>query len=104
MLKKTQRFSFKKGFPKSKLISPLFVVRFQKSESPTYAVVVSKSVSKKAVVRNSIKRRFTKELQDILSESTNSFDLLFFLRKNFQEYNKSGIINELHFMLKKINS
>ena len=104
MFKKTQRFSFGKGVPKNKFVTPLYVLRFQKTETPTYAVVVSKSVSKKATQRNKIKRLFITELQKILKTTTLSMDMVFFLRRNFQEYTKSGIISELKFTISKIHA
>jgi len=102
MLKKQQRFSFRKGAPKHKLITPLFVLKFQKSEHPTFAVVVSKSVSKKATQRNKIKRMFILQLQEALKTNQLQFDLVFFLRRNFQDYTKSSIMNELLFTVSKI--
>lgn len=104
MFKKTQRFSFGKGIPKNKFATPLFIVRFQKSDTPTYAVVVSKSVSKKATQRNKVKRMFIAQLQELLKATTIPHDMVFFLRRNFQEYTKSGIISELKFTISKIHT
>lgn len=104
MFKKTQRFSFKKGVPRKKIITPLFFVRFQVSNSPTYAVVAGKSVSKKSVQRNRIKRLTREILKEILKSTSNKFDLVIFLRQPFVEYKKSVIIQELQNIIHKINS
>ncbi len=104
MFKKEDRFSFRHGLPKQKKITPLFIVRFQKVETePKYAVVVGKKVSKKAVLRNKTKRVFTQALKEVLEKNKNEYDLLFFLRLSFHEYQKSGIMVELEKILLEIN-
>lgn len=102
MLKKNLRFSFRKGAPKNKLINPLFVLRYQKSSTPTFGVVVSKIVSKKAVIRNRTKRMFLIVLQDLLIQQGLHYDLVFFLRRPYTEYSKSVIISELQEIAKKL--
>ena len=95
MFKRSQRFSFRRGAPRAKKILPLFIVRFQKSEGESrYAVVTGKVVSKKAVLRNRTKRVFIQTLKEILENTPNSYDLVFFLRLPAQEYQKSSIIGE----------
>jgi len=111
MFKKQDRFSFGRGLPKSKKVTPYFVVRFQKSDpstdsassGPKYAVVTSKKVSKKAVLRNKTKRVFLQALKEILEKSVNEYDLIFFLRLPSHEYQKSGIMVELEKILLEIN-
>jgi ribonuclease P protein component len=104
MFKKQDRFSFRSGVPKEKLVTPLFILKFQKSTDPKYAVVVGKRVSKKAVQRNKAKRLFTQALQEILKEKTNNNDLVFFLRLPYTEYQKSAIISELENLISKLNA
>lgn len=104
MFKKSSRFSFRNGAPKQKLITPLLVVRYQKSKAePVYGVVCGKVVSKKAVLRNKTKRLFIHTLQETLKTTPNSHDLVFFLRRPFSEYKKSVIIDELQGVLAKLN-
>ncbi len=103
MFKKAQRFSFRNGAPKSKLNTPLFFVRFTQSETPTYGVVVSKSVSKKATQRNKVKRLTLVCLQELLSKTNNSQTIVLFLKRPYTEYQKSGIITELENILERIN-
>ncbi len=104
MFKKILRFSFRNGAPKNKLIRPLFVLRFQKSENPTYGVVAGKVVSKKAVLRNKTKRLFLALLKEALTQQGIHYDLVFFLRRPYTEYSKSVIITELQEVLGKLKS
>ena len=108
MFKRSQRFSFRKGSPKQKRINPLFVLRFQKADptaasGPRYAVVTGKIVSKKAVLRNRVKRLFVQTLQEVLVKTPNSYDLVFFLRRPSHEYQKSSIIGEVESIIAEIN-
>lgn len=86
------------------MVTPLFILRFQKSDNPKYAVVAGKIVSKKAVLRNRVKRIFLVSLSEILKTNTNTNDLVFFLRRPFVEYQKSAIIGELENVIRRINS
>lgn len=95
MLKRSQRFSFKTGAPKKKIITSLFVVRYQKSEEPRFAVVVGKKVSKSAVNRTRVKRVFIQTLQEKIQKSKNGNDLVFFLRLPYTAYQKSAIMQAL---------
>ncbi len=104
MFKKAQRFSFRKGAPKLKFSTPLFFVRYELADSPTYGVVVSKSVSKKATQRNTVKRLTLLCLKEVLSKRQNTATCVFFLRRPYTDYQKSGIINELDSILDRINS
>lgn len=104
MFKKPQRFSFKTGVPKQKIISPLFIIRFQKTDTPTYAVIAGKTVSKKAVHRNRAKRMVREALSEILKSSSNNTTIVIFLRRPFVEYQKSVIIQELQNFVTNINS
>lgn len=102
MFKREHRFSFKTGTPKKKIVTPMFIVRYQESSAPKLAVVVGKRVSKKAVQRNRVKRIFTESLREELSKGKNNNDLVFFLRLPFSEYQKSAIINELQNLFNKL--
>ena len=58
MLAKKNRFSFKNRLPKQILNSQSFNLRYDKNdEGLKVAVVVSKKIDKRAVVRNKIKRQ-----------------------------------------------
>lgn len=103
MFKRALRFSFSKGSPRQKIVRPLFIVRYQKSDTPSFAIVAGKVVSKKAVERNRVKRIFLLALQEVLNKQKNSNTLVFFLKRPYDEYLKSGIITELEEILKDIN-
>lgn len=103
MLKRQFRYSFSKGVPHQKLITPLFILRYERSDTPTLGVVSGKVVSKKAVERNRAKRIFLATLQEVFLKKENKHTLVFFLRRPFVEYQKSAIIGELQNTLGKIN-
>lgn len=103
MFKKEKRFSFRKDVPKNKIVTPLFVLRHETSETPLYAVIASKTVSKKSVHRNKAKRVFIEALREVLSKGDNKHTLVFFLRRPFSEYQKSGIMIELENLITRIN-
>lgn len=104
MLKRSKRFSFRTGIPKQKTVTPFFILRYQKSNDPKYAVVVSKSVSKKAVLRNRVKRLFIQQLQEMLLEKPHNYTLVFFLRRPCTDYSKSVIITELESVFERLDS
>ena len=104
MFKRTLRYSFKKGSPKQKLVTPLFILKFQESSEPKYAVVSGKVVSKKAVERNRAKRVFVSALKEIVEKNPISYDLVFFLRRPYEEFQKSAIISELENLISQLNA
>lgn len=82
MFEKEKRFSFRQGLPKKVISTPYFTLRFgsKKSETGTNAVVVSKKVSKKAVIRNKIKRKFLSVLKENLGEKQELYDIVIYVR------------------------
>lgn len=82
MFEKEKRFSFKQGLPKKVISTPYFSLRFglTKSDTGTVAVVVSKKVSKKAVIRNKIKRKFISVLKENLKEKQELYDIVIYVR------------------------
>lgn len=82
MFEKEKRFSFRQGLPKKVISTPYFTLRFgnKKSEIGTNAVVVSKKVSKKAVVRNKIKRKFLSILKENLKKGHEEYDIVIYVR------------------------
>lgn len=82
MFEKEKRFSFKQGLPKKVISTPYFSLRFgnKKSEIGTIAVVVSKKVSKKAVIRNKIKRKFLSILKESLGEKSELYDIVIYVK------------------------
>lgn len=104
MFKTSQRFSFRTPVPKNKIINPFFVLKYQTTENPKYAVITSKAVSKKAVHRNKVKRLFIRELKNTLVNTKKSYTLVFFLRRPYTEYSKSAIITELQNTLAQLEA
>lgn len=82
MFEKEKRFSFKQGLPRKVISTPYFSLRYgpKKSDLGTNAVVVSKKVSKKAVVRNKIKRKILAILKENLGEKQDEVDLVIYVR------------------------
>jgi ribonuclease P protein component len=103
MFKKSQRFSFKSGAPKQKIITPFFVFRYQKSDTPTFGVIAGKKVSKKAVLRNKAKRMVREAIINTCKNTHNSYTIVVFLRLPFQEYKKSAIIDEVEHIVARLN-
>lgn len=103
MFKKILRYSFKKGLPKEIFTSPSFVLRYQKKDlNSRVGVVTSKKVDKRAVVRNSIKRRFLNILKEVFLEKKSSYDLVFFLRKVSLSKSKEDLSQEIKTALSKL--
>ena len=67
------------------------------------AVVVSKTISKKAVVRNAIRRHIREWLRKyILSLNMQSFDIAFVVKKEVITHSKKFLYEELEREIKKI--
>ncbi len=86
MFKRKNRLTaaVKKTFSRS-LYSPLFILRIGENGLAynRYAVIVSKKIDKRAVVRNSIKRIIHACVQEIDRSLKKGYDMLFIVRKNF---------------------
>jgi len=82
MFEKEKRFSFKQGLPRKVISTPYFSLRFgpKKNDLGTNAVVVSKKVSKKAVIRNKIKRKVVAVLKENLKEKLDENDIVIYMR------------------------
>ncbi|OGH15880.1 MAG: hypothetical protein A3C30_03570 [Candidatus Levybacteria bacterium RIFCSPHIGHO2_02_FULL_40_18] len=82
MLPKEHRFSFKKGLPNKAKSFPSFTLRYGKNREGGLktAVVVSKKVHKKAVIRNKIKRKLLRMLSDKIDKSR-AVNLVFYIKR-----------------------
>lgn len=90
MLAKQNRFSFKNKLPKQILNSQSFSVRYdQNDEGLKVAVVVSKKVDKRAVVRNRIKRVILESVRKKLDMNTN-LNIVFYAKKQSAENSSLG--------------
>lgn len=100
MFAKKNRFSFKKNLPRHVLNLPSFSVRYEKNdEGLKVAVVVSKKVDKRAVVRNRIKRVILETVRKNLETNIN-LNLVFYVKK--QAVESSNLMTEVRDSLEKI--
>lgn len=81
MFSKKNRYSFKNRLPRQILNFPSFTVRYEKNEEGLkVAVVVSKKVDKRAVIRNKIKRIILEAVRKTLGTDT-GLTLVFYAKK-----------------------
>jgi len=79
-------------------------VRKRKDEEKScFAIIVSGRVAKKAVVRNKIKRIFSKALESLVKEIKKGFDLVFILRRSVLDKPGDEIKMEIKTLLQKTN-
>lgn len=108
MLSRKFRLSLKKDFDqilksKSKFYSYNFVLRFKKTQNPLsrFAVVASKKVSKKAVIRNRIKRRIVEIIRLNMSKICNGYDIMFFVKSDVSKIEHQKLQEEILLLFKK---
>lgn len=65
------------------------------SDKPSFAVVVSNKIDKRATVRNAIKRRMKEALSKNL-EKLNHKKIIFFVKKEIKETNLENLIKEIN--------
>jgi ribonuclease P protein component len=98
MFKKTYRLNtseFKEVFTLGKSIhTPLFLVKTKENQlkHPRFAVVVSKKISKRAVERNYLKRRFMHKIKDIVNTLPNK-DYIFILNSGIKDIQYKDLLN-----------
>jgi ribonuclease P protein component len=81
MLPKKNRFQFRERLPKQTLNSQSFSIRYDKNEKELkVAVVVSKKVDKRAVIRNRIKRVIIEAVRLNLPKESN-LTIIFYAKK-----------------------
>lgn len=104
MFEKEKRYSFKQGLPKKVISTPYFTIRFASAADSigTNAVVVSKKVSKKAVLRNKIKRKILSLLKDNLGERADKYDLVLYIKPEINEASDSEIEEAVQTSIKKL--
>lgn len=96
MFAKSNRFSFRRGAPRSVYSTPFFVIRYDKNYDKKLhcAVVVGKKVDKRAVIRNTIKRQLVVIIKELLSPNT-EYDLAIFAKKQILTAQKDEQYEEL---------
>lgn len=97
MLRKKNRYSFRKGVPKNIFATPFFVLRYQESNMPmvSCAVVVGKKVDKRAVLRNRIRRQVVVEVKKLLLNLDQKFEIVIYVKKNMSTLESEQMNEEL---------
>lgn len=102
MFAKANRFSFKNKVPGNVNSSPFFVVRHGiDTNTLQCAVIVGKKVSKKATVRNRLKRKIVTDLKSMLTDKTKLI-LVVYAKKGLNEANFSEASESLKEIINKI--
>ncbi|MDD3284886.1 MAG: ribonuclease P protein component [Patescibacteria group bacterium] len=108
MIAKKFRFGKKADFDRvfnsqNKFYSNNFVLRFYKTKNLNnrFSIVVSKKISKKAVVRNKIRRRVYEILRFNLEKMKISYDIIFLVKKGVVDMEYFDIEKEIFYILKK---
>jgi ribonuclease P protein component len=99
-LKKDIDFVFRKG---KKYTGQVFYLKYVNSEksSPRYVIIVSSKISKKAVIRNKIRRQI-KEIIRKYKKFIPAVDFAVFVQKNILEKKFGEIEKEMLFLLSRI--
>jgi ribonuclease P protein component len=83
-------------------VSPFFSLCLFREGRTAFAVVASKKVSKKAVVRNKNKRRVRHALRSVLKNKIFSGSLVVFIRKDLSSSPYALILSEMETVLSKM--
>ena len=80
------------------LRTSLFGIKYAKNDLPVsrFAFVVKKSVDKRAVARNRIRRVFRSCIEELLEQIAPGYDMLFFLEKGIMEVMRKELFQELN--------
>lgn len=102
--KKDIENAFRNKSSKSAAVSFLSA-RFLANELPYSRIgfVVSKKISKKAVIRNKVKRRLREISRDIIKDFEKPFDIVVFTKPEIAQSDFGQIKNVLESLLKKIS-
>lgn len=88
----------------NKFYSNNFVLRFVQNNNEDlscFAVVVSKKISLKAVVRNKIRRRVYEVIRLRMNNFKKGFNIIIFVKKGVLEINYSDLEQELFYIFEK---
>lgn len=70
-------------------------------DNSRFAILVGKSISKKAVTRNIIKRRIKEVIRQNLDLAAKGYDIIFFIKKSILELDFEKTRKEILLILKK---
>lgn len=83
--------------------SSLFIVRFKKNnkENPRFAVIISKKISAKAVIRNKLKRQIYEAIRNKLktTEIKENLDIILIPKKTTKNYEYQEIEKDMESIL-----
>lgn len=72
--------------------TPFFRVRIASSSGESkFGFIVSKRVDKRAVIRNAVRRKFSRSIQNLLPSMKGAHDMLFIVRASAKDKNSSEI-------------
>jgi len=74
-----------------------FSVKYAKNELPSsrFAFIVRKTVDKRAVVRNRIRRVFRSCIEELQEQIIPGYDMLFFLEKGIMDVTRAELLKEV---------
>ncbi len=82
--------------------SPFFTIRYlPKTGKSNFAVVISKTVSKSAVMRNKVKRRLWAVISKNHKEFKGGYNIVFFAKKDAENESFKGLCKTLDSILQK---
>lgn len=83
--------------------TPFFTIRIKKNGLPynRYGFVISKRVDKRAVARNSCKRRLGRCIQNLKDQIVQGYDMLFIAKKLLAALEQDGVCRSVEEVLKK---
>ena len=102
MLSQPNRLPSSQRLLKSKFKkTPLFSVKYAQNDLAVsrFGFVVRKTVDKRAVVRNRIRRVFRSCIEEKLQTLATGYDMLFFLEKGIMDKSHDEVSNKLELLL-----
>lgn len=83
--------------------TPLFSVKVARNDQQEsrFGFVVRKTVDKRSVYRNRIKRTFRAGIEQHLNEIASGYDMLFFLEKGIIKKSSDEVWQKLHLLLEE---
>lgn len=104
MLKKKYRLGSKQKIEANKsLHTDYFLLRIGKNSLPfcRFRFIVSKKIDKRAVIRNKIRRLFSKVIEDLVGKIENGYDFVFIIKKEVNSANDGKIMLSIKKLFEK---
>lgn len=104
MLKKIYRLSSVRLNNSRNAKSKLFNIKTAKSglEYPRFGFVISKKIDKRAVIRNSLKRKLSKCIEEIFDRIEGGHDFVFYPKQEVLEIKQEDLGKEIERVFKKM--